>query len=46
MAEKIGACKYLECSAKNNYGVNEVFEQATRAVLKKRDHRKSNCIFL
>ncbi|CAI2189668.1 4014_t:CDS:1 [Funneliformis geosporum] len=32
VAEKIGA-RYLECSAKFNDGVNEIFEYATRAAL-------------
>ncbi|XP_033647973.1 ras-like GTP-binding protein RHO [Asterias rubens] len=33
MSEKIGAFGYLECSAKSNEGVREVFETATRAAL-------------
>ena len=32
MAEKIGAYAYLECSAKLNYGVREVFGTAARAI--------------
>ncbi|KAI9293917.1 hypothetical protein K502DRAFT_366302 [Neoconidiobolus thromboides FSU 785] len=32
-ADKFGAYKYLECSAKNDQGVKEVFEHATRASL-------------
>ena len=32
MAEKIGAYAYLECSAKLNDGVRDVFETATRAI--------------
>ena len=31
--EKIGAAMYLECSAKSNVGVREVFEQAARVTL-------------
>ena len=33
MARKINAVGYLECSAKYNKGVREVFEKATRAAL-------------
>ncbi|XP_030828498.1 rho-related GTP-binding protein RhoA-A-like [Strongylocentrotus purpuratus] len=33
MAVKINAAKYMECSAKTNDGVREVFETATRAAL-------------
>ncbi len=31
--KKIGARHYLECSAKTNEGVREVFEHATRSAL-------------
>lgn len=33
VAQKIGAGKYLECSARTHDGVREVFEHATRAAL-------------
>ena len=36
MAEKIGACAYLECSAKLHEGVQEVFKTAACAVLPKK----------
>lgn len=33
MAKKIGALRYLECSAKSNKGVNEAFTEAARVAL-------------
>ncbi|KAA8908579.1 hypothetical protein DIURU_000122 [Diutina rugosa] len=33
MAKKIGALKYIECSAKKNRGVNEAFSEAARCAL-------------
>ncbi|KNC97035.1 GTP-binding protein rhoA [Spizellomyces punctatus DAOM BR117] len=52
MAQKIGAYRYLECSAKTGEGVTQIFEHATRAALavtgKKNNHKrkKEKCIFL
>ncbi|KAF4971015.1 hypothetical protein FZEAL_9937 [Fusarium zealandicum] len=46
--KKISAYKYLECSAKTNEGVREVFEHATRAALLSRTTRKPHkkCLVL
>ena len=45
VANNIKATKYLECSAKTNEGVREVFEFATRAaLLKKAGKKKSKCV--
>jgi Ras family protein A len=47
--KKIGAKYYLECSAKTNEGVREVFEHATRAALlskKRGDGKKRPCSIL
>lgn len=33
MAEKIGAWKYIECSAKTREGIQQVFDAAARAAL-------------
>ncbi|ESW98534.1 hypothetical protein KL930_002257 [Ogataea haglerorum] len=48
VAEKIKALTYLECSAKLNQGVREVFETATRAALetKEKRERKKKCVIL
>lgn len=48
VAQKIGAARYLECSAKTGEGVREVFEHATRAALlsKRGGQRKSKCMVL
>ena len=40
MAEKIGAYKYVECSAKENEGIQEVFKEATRAALVEKRRRR------
>lgn len=41
VAERIQAYKFLECSAKSGEGLQEVFEQATRAALLAKKKRKS-----
>jgi GTPase SAR1 family protein len=47
VAQKIGAYRYLECSARNNDGVREVFEHATRAALaKKVAVKKQKCLLI
>ncbi|KAI1430675.1 Rho type small GTPase [Xylaria sp. CBS 124048] len=46
--KKISAYKYLECSAKTNEGVKEVFEHATRAALlsRSRPQKRPKCLLL
>jgi len=48
VADQIGAYKYMECSARERDGVNEVFECATRAALtvQKKKKKSSTCILL
>ena len=46
VCKKIGAYKYLECSAKTNYGVREVFETATRAALLTKRKKDKKCLIL
>jgi Ras homolog gene family, member A len=46
VAQKIGAYKYLECSARTQEGVKEVFEHATRAALLAKTKRKKQCLIV
>ncbi|KAG5519149.1 hypothetical protein PMAC_002237 [Pneumocystis sp. 'macacae'] len=46
IAAKIGAVKYLECSAKTNEGVREVFECATRAALCIKQKKSKKCVII
>lgn len=48
VSQKIGAYKYLECSARTREGVREVFEHATRAALAGRGGKKGKkgCVVL
>ncbi|XP_033121699.1 ras-like GTP-binding protein Rho1 isoform X2 [Anneissia japonica] len=46
MADKIQAFQYLECSAKANEGVREVFETATRAALQVKKKKRPRCRIL
>jgi len=44
MAEYIGANAFRECSALNNFGVFEVFVDATKAALTVKIKKKKNCV--
>lgn len=54
MAKKIGALRYLECSAKKNRGVNEAFTEAARCALTAKpkganddeDDQGSSCVIM
>lgn len=44
VARRIGALRYLECSAMRNRGVNEAFTEAARVALSvKKDNDESKC---
>lgn len=51
VAKKVGALRYLECSAKKNRGVNEAFTEAARCALSAKpkgshDEEKSGCTIM
>lgn len=53
VAKKVGALRYLECSAKKNRGVNEAFSEAARCALNARamgsndqEPEKKGCIIM
>ena len=46
MATTIGAYSYLECSAKLNEAVVDVFQVSTRAALKKKKKKGMDCTLL
>lgn len=52
VAKKVGALRYLECSAKKNRGVNEAFTEAARCALSAKpkgshdDEEKKGCIIM
>lgn len=48
MQKDIGAVKYLECSALTQKGLNNVFDEAIRAVLSPpiRPKKKKECLIL
>jgi|SRR6478735_10677986 Rho family protein len=47
VARRIGALRYLECSAMKNRGVNEAFTEAARVALSvKKDREESKCVIM
>lgn len=53
VAKKVGALRYLECSAKKNRGVNEAFSEAARCALNARpkgandnESEKKSCVIM
>lgn len=47
MRDKIKAAKYMECSAKNMQGLDEIFHEAVRCSMnKKHSRRQVNCSLL
>ena len=47
VARRIGALRYLECSAMRNRGVNEAFTEAARVALSvKKERDESKCVII
>lgn len=47
VARRIGASRYLECSAMRNRGVNEAFTEAARVALSvKKEREESKCVIM
>ena len=47
VARRIGALRYLECSAMRNRGVNEAFTEAARVALGvKKEREESKCVIM
>lgn len=47
VARRIGASRYLECSAMKNRGVNEAFTEAARVALSvKKEREESKCVIM
>lgn len=47
VARRIGASRYLECSAMRNRGVNEAFTEAARVALTvKKEREESKCVIM
>lgn len=47
VARRIGALRYLECSAMKNRGVNEAFTEAARVALSvRKDREESKCVVM
>lgn len=45
-ASEVGAARYLECSAKTNDGIKQVFQEATKIAIRSGTKRRNHCIIL
>ena len=45
-AKELGAARYLECSSQTKVGVQEVFQEAVRCVLKPKKKKSGGCSIL